>query len=181
MFIIGANLLGLIEGYSICDPKSWDNFSISLSLGANIYRCDGNAQVALNYGSQDMSRYFIGERLDGGELSLAPGECVLANSSEKICMPLGYIGFLQTKGTLARMFVMAHCTDSQVEPGFTGCITLELCNLSCWTIKIQVGAPIAQLFVARCSMEASHGYDGKYSNFELPTIPMPFVRGSSDN
>jgi len=62
-------------------------------------------------------------------------------------MPLGYIGFVQTKGTLARLFVAAHCTDVQIEPGFSGKVTLELMNQSPFDIAIPVGANIAQIYI----------------------------------
>ena len=99
---------------------------------------------------------------------------MLACSSQNITMPLGYIGFVQTKGTLARLFVAAHCADAQIEPGFSGKVTLELMNQSPFDIAIPVGANIAQIYIMRCSTDNSKPYNGKYQRCEIPTLPLPF-------
>jgi dCTP deaminase len=79
------------------------------------------------------------------------------------------MGFIQTKGSLARGFLMAHMCDGQVDPGFRGKITFELANLSDFTYQLRVGMPIAQLFVARLTTPLRSGYKGRYQASVGPT------------
>ncbi|MCH2454533.1 MAG: hypothetical protein MK192_02405 [Idiomarina sp.] len=175
MVIVGENLKGLILSESICSVDHFDNFSINLKLDSSIYRQSEKAptEKVIRYGLQRVDDYYDLERLEDGSLKIAPGECILACSSELIRMPLGYLGLVQTKGTLARLFISAHCSDSQIEPGFSGKITLEIVNHSSFSVEIPVGANIAQLYILRCSTDNSEPYSGKYQESDLPTLPLP--------
>jgi dCTP deaminase len=174
MVVVGDNLKGLVQSKKICDKDLFDEFSIKVKLDSTIFRLDSNIDKTIKYGSHPVDEYYKKEKLENGELVLAPGECVLACSSQNVNMPLGYIGFVQTKGTLARLFVAAHCADSQIEPGFSGRVTLELMNQSPFKIAIPVGSNIAQIYIMRCSTDNSNTYNGKYQNSEIPTLPLPF-------
>lgn len=174
MVVIGDNLKGLIQTKNICSDNLYDEFSIKVELNRTVFRLKAQKGKPIKYGYQNVDEYYNKEELKKGELVLVPGECVLACSSEDITMPLGYIGFVQTKGTLARLFVAAHCADQQIEPGFSGRVTLELINLSPFEISIPVGANIAQIYIMRCSTDNSKGYDGKYKGSDIPTLPLPF-------
>ncbi|MFT6508348.1 MAG: deoxycytidine triphosphate deaminase [Colwellia polaris] len=172
MVVVGDNLKGLIIAKGICDEGLFDEFSIKIKLDGTVFRLTPQEGQTIRYGSQTVNEYYNEEKLES-ELILKPGECVLACSSHHIAMPLGYIGFVQTKGTLARLFVAAHCADAQIEPGFSGKITLELMNHSPFDIAIPVGANIAQVYVMRCSTDNSKPYKGKYKSSDIPTLPLP--------
>ena len=172
MVVVGDNLKGLIRAKGICDEDLFDEFSVKIKLDRTIFRLTPQDGKTIRYGSQTVNEYYNEEKLES-ELLLRPGECVLACSSQHITMPLGYIGFVQTKGTLARLFVAAHCADAQIEPGFSGKVTLELMNQSPFDIAIPVGANIAQVYVMRCSTDNSKAYEGKYQSSEIPTLPLP--------
>ena len=102
-------------------------------------------------------------------LVLSPRQAVLACSKEFVKMPKGYMGLLQTKGSLARLFISVHCSDGQVEPGFEGRVTFEICNMGNATVKILNGAPIAQMFIFKTSSNKV-AYNGKYCHSQKPTI-----------
>jgi dCTP deaminase len=102
-------------------------------------------------------------------LLFAPGARLLACSLEWIRMPLNYMGFIQTKGSLARGFIMVHMCDGQIDPGFAGQVTFELANFSGITYSLQVGMPIAQLFLLQLTAPVEAGYSGRYQNAEGPT------------
>ncbi|RZM73949.1 deoxycytidine deaminase [Pseudoalteromonas rubra] len=172
MVVVGDNLKGLIRAKDICDEELFDEFSIKIKLDRTVFRLTPQEKKTIRYGAQTVEEYYKEETLES-ELLLRPGECVLACSSQIITMPLGYIGFVQTKGTLARLFVAAHCADAQIEPGFSGKVTLELMNHSLFDISIPVGANIAQVYVMRCSTDNSKAYKGKYQSSEKPTLPLP--------
>ncbi len=172
MVIIGENLKGLIQSQKICVPELFDEFSISIRLDKCIFRLSSEEEnpLPIQYNITNVEKYYQKEDLSD-KLLLKSGESVLACSHHEFSMPHRYMGFLQTKGTLARLFVSAHCTDSHIEPGFTGKITLEITNHSRFDIEIPVNSVVAQLFIMRCSTTAEHPYEGKYANSQVPTIP----------
>jgi dCTP deaminase len=103
-----------------------------------------------------------------GDFVLPPRGKVLACTRERVKMPVGHMGFVQTKGSLARGFLMAHLCDGQVDPGYEGKVTLELVNFSDYYYKLVPGLSIARLFVARLSEEVTP-YAGRYQSSDTPT------------
>ena len=174
MIIIGDNLSGLIKSLNICNLDLFDEFSISLKMDKQVFRIVPTDNQVIKYGVTKVDDLYKQEELVDEDLLLKPNECVLACSADEIRMPHGYMGFVQTKGTLARHFVSAHCSDSHIEPGYKGKITLELTNHSPVHIKIPVNSIIAQLFICRCSTTTNNPYLGKYLKADKPTIPLPF-------
>ena len=173
MIVVGDNLKGLIRRAEICNEELFDEYSLTLKLDDIIFRPKENTDKPIKYGTHAVDGFYEEIKLDSGELTLKPGECVLACSNQPITMPLGYIGFVQTKGTLARLFVAAHCADAQIEPGFQGKVTLEIMNNSPFNIIIPVGSPVAQIYLMRCSTDNCKPYSGKYKDFDKPTLPLP--------
>ena len=167
MVITEVNLKELMEQYQIAPIGCYDTFSITLHLSRFIskYCCSGNNVIT--YGQKVNDDELIDEEITD-EYILKPGQAILACSNERIKMPEGYIGFLQTKGSLARLFITAHCCDGQIEPGFEGCVTFELCNMGDLNVKLLPYSPIAQLFVFKTS-SYNEKYNGKYSNSDKPT------------
>lgn len=88
-------------------------------------------------------------------------------------MPAGYFGLLQTKGSLARLFVSLTCTDGQVEPGYKGKITFEVCNHSLFNINIKPKQKVGQLFIFKTSTKDVKLYNGKYQDAQGPTFQKP--------
>lgn len=173
MIVVGENLKGLIRRARMCNEDAFDEYSITLKLDEIIFEPIKEIGKPIRYGTHSVEDYYKEKKLKAGDLTLKPGDCVLACSNQEIKMPLGYIGFVQTKGTLARMFVSAHCADSQIEPGFEGKVTLELINNSPFEIIIPVGSAIAQIYITRCSTDNCKPYSGKYKNCQKPTLPLP--------
>ena len=173
MIIVGDNLKGLIRRAEICDEELFDEYSIILKLDDVIFRPKENVGKPIRYGTHPVDDFYEEVKIEAGDLILNPGECVLACSNQAVKMPLGYIGFVQTKGTLARLFVASHCADAQIEPGFEGKVTLEVMNNSPFQVIIPVGAPIAQVYLMRCSTDNCKPYSGKYKNCKKPTLPLP--------
>lgn len=99
---------------------------------------------------------------------LPPNGKVLACSQEEVSMPHSMMGFVQTKGSIARGFLFAHICDGQIDPGYKGKITLELLNSSDFYYKLVPGMPIASLFFFNTD-ESIDDYDGRYQNSMNPT------------
>jgi len=104
-----------------------------------------------------------------GHVDFPPGACLRAATEEVIEMPLDLMGFIQTKGTIARGFVTVHLCDGQIDPGYKGHITLELVNLSHFRYRLKPGTQIAQLFLHKISKPVPYGYNGRYQSAKGPT------------
>ena len=173
MLIIDDNLRSLVEEKKICsNPNMLDNFCLQVRLSNEFFRLKKDSERIIKYGFDDVDELY--EIKDSKEKSiiLEPGEQVLACSHDTYTIPKNIFGLLQTKGSLARLFVQITCTDGQVEPGYTGKITLEIVNLSPFKIEIPFYSKVGQLYLFNCSMTAKNGYNGKYNNAEYPTIPL---------
>jgi dCTP deaminase len=107
---------------------------------------------------------------------LPPMGTVLGCSEETVAMPLSFMGFVQTKGSLARGFLCVQLSDGQIDPGFQGKITFEIVNLGQFYFKLRTGMPIAQLFIHKLSAPVEPGYAGRYQGAGGPTPMRPPVK-----
>ncbi|MDP1979479.1 hypothetical protein [Undibacterium sp.] len=174
MIIIEKNLEQLTQQYGICDRSLVDDFSLKVQLGNHCYRpkiYDKPVVFGLLPNPTDI---FHEKETLQQNLVLKPGEQLITCSKHIYKIPLDYFGLLQTKGTLARLFVVASCNDGQIEPGFEGYITFELVNHSPWVIEIPSGSDIAQMYLIKCSSPAENAYKGRYSEVakQGATIPI---------
>jgi deoxycytidine triphosphate deaminase len=175
MLVVSENLSGIVKSFGVCKPELVEEFSIKIELGGVVRRMRDTptSNEPIHYESNyDPNKYFEGEHKLTGDLLLRPGQNVLACSRDKYHMPPGYFGLVQTKGSLARLFVSATSNDGQVEPGYCGAITLELSNQATFSVAISPGHNIAQLFVFRCTSDAAHPYNGRYQGASAPTIAL---------
>ncbi len=175
MLIVSQNLAGIAQSFSICPPELVEEFSLKVVLHAVVRRMRDNVrdghvvQYDVPFQVQD---FFEEEERLTGDLVMLPKQNVLACSAHEYRMPAGYFGMIQTKGSLARLFVSATANDGQVEPGYRGRLTLELSNHATFPVSIRPGANIAQLFIFRCSSDADRLYAGRYQGAMGPTIPV---------
>lgn len=174
MIIVGENLKSLIKQFNICDESLFDETGINVELGNVFYFpvYKKNAEPIV-YGTMNVNGYFEKKIINGGTLDLKPRDSILACSKAPIKMPMGYMGLIQTKGSLARLFVAATCNDAQVDPGFEGKITLEIINYSKFDISIPLGAKVAQIYIIKCSTDNSSPYNGRYQAYSEPTRSFP--------
>jgi dCTP deaminase len=103
--------------------------------------------------------------------TLPPLGKVLGCSEEIVKVPGDIMGTIQTKGSLARGFLMAHACDGQVDPGYNGKITFEIVNLSDFYYFLKPGMPFASLFFHRLETPLSDAdlYRGRYQDSHAPT------------
>lgn len=176
MIIVGENLKGLIEQFDVAPLSAYDQFSIALTLHDVVFK-PRKANKKLTYPVDDSAEFFEQSTISGNQaLDLESGDTALACSRETIRMPLGYMGFLQTKGSLARLMCAVHMNDSQIEPGFCGRITFEIANHAPFPLGLRVGSPVAQLFLFNCSDRNTERYSGRYANSDIPTLFTPKFR-----
>jgi dCTP deaminase len=103
---------------------------------------------------------------------LPPHGQVIACTQETIKMPMDLMGFIQTRGSLARGFLMAHVCDGQIEPGYNGKITLEIVNLSNFYYKLVPGMEFCSLFFYKLDqkLNQTYAYNGRYQGSTNPTL-----------
>lgn len=103
-------------------------------------------------------------------------EFMLGITKERIRIPDYLVGRVEGKSSLGRLGLLIHATAGYVDPGWDGCLTLELHNISGYPIQIVPGMPIAQLSVMQMTAAAdrpygSEGLGSKYSG--NPDSPEP--------
>lgn len=168
--IVDSNLEALIKKHKIVDKDHcFDTTCISLSLDKKIKKYQVPDTEIITYEDEINDKYIKEIELTRRNgYVLQPNESILACSNEKIQMPESYFGLLQTKGSLARLFVFLNCADGQVDPGYKGKITFEIHNASNFKIKIKPGQSVGNLYIFKTSMTAK-GYHGRYQNANAPT------------
>jgi dCTP deaminase len=92
-------------------------------------------------------------------LTLAPGDFVLASTIEQFRMPKDVAGFVKDKSSFARVGLSVFNTF--IDPGFFGGLTLELKHLGNKPLEIPRGTPVAQV-IFQFTDRPTEGYCGKY-------------------
>ena len=160
------------------DPGSINPISIDLRLGS----------VLVQYPSQTIK---IGKNkplsceqdITGSTYILHPGEFILGTTKERVCIPNGYLGVIETKGDIARAGIQVnnsakiqvHNNDGHIDPGFCGHITLEIKNMNSNEVCVELvpDVLICQLFIGKLSSLCDSPYNGKYLNQIKPTTYCP--------
>ena len=171
MVIVGDTLDGLMKQFQIVDNElCFDSFSITLHLDPQIVRIEPSSSEAVTYGESIPKTWIKKRDMPATGEVLPPHTCMLGCSKEIVRIPDGYMGFVQTKGSLARLFVSVQCSDAQIEPGFSGKVTFEICNHAAFPVRLKPGNPVAQLFIFKTSTKSGPLYKGRYQNATEPTI-----------
>ncbi|SRR5579884_3111402 len=175
MLIVGDNLKYLVEQHQIVtDARCFDNNSLTLTLDRKIISIqpdDINNEIV--YGHKIPPTWIIEDFIKDEGIVLPPQSAILGCSHEHIKMPIGYFGFVQTKGSLARLFMLINCCDGQIDAGYAGKVTFEICNLSTLSVRIHSHQPVAQLFIFKTSSRLVKPYNGRYQGAIGPTIQQP--------
>lgn len=95
---------------------------------------------------------------------LFPGEFILAETLEYVCVPLTHAMKIEGKSSLGRKGLTIHVTAGWVDPGFNGVLTLEMVNFSRVPIALTPGMWIGQVSLHQMlyPVKPEHGYKGKY-------------------
>lgn len=165
MLVVGRNLSELVRQHNMCTDESLDGDSLRLHLGRHIKR--PKAGTRIHFTATDRSAAFADDELSQGSLLLAPGDCVLACTRERIHMPAGYAGIVMPTSSSNRDFMSITLGANLASAGWEGRLTLELCNQGPFTIEVPLGAHIGQLLVFRCS-DASFSATSRYHGADGP-------------
>lgn len=81
-----------------------------------------------------------------GQFILHPGKFVLGITLEWMHIPGDLAGYVTGKSSLGRRGLIIE-TAAGVQPGFAGCLTLELANVGEVPVRLQPGMQVCQLFL----------------------------------
>lgn len=106
---------------------------------------------------------------------LHPGEFALGVTLEEVGLPDYLVGRLDGKSSLGRVGLVVHSTAGFVDPGWRGCLTLELSNLAHLPINLYFGMKISQLSFMQLSspVEKPYGSKGLGSKYQGQMGPTP--------
>ena len=102
------------------------------------------------------------EECEADEITLFPGEVILATTAEYVRMPRDIVADLKLKSTLGRLW-LNHSLSGWIDCNFQGQVTLELQNLGPYPRKLNAGMRVAQLVFLRMESppEVAYGESGR--------------------
>jgi dCTP deaminase len=120
---------------------------------------------ALNAGDfQERVRVGVGERM-----ILHPNQLVLGATLEFLAVPTDLMAYVIGRSSWGRLGLMV-ATAVMVQPGFRGCLTLELANLADTPIYLYPGTRVAQLVFHRLD-DRARGYGVGGAKYTGPVGP----------
>jgi len=111
----------------------------------------------------------------GEYLVLPPHHTVLGSTLEFIKLPLDLSGQILTRSSIARTFIIIE-TAPWIHPGFRGCLTLEIANVSNTPVLLHPGIPIGQLLLLTVDLTEEEKkqreiFKGSYIGPTFPEAP----------
>ena len=136
-------------------PASYD-----LALGSEFIVFNAHEELFLDLGDlRDRSAQRI--KTNKGVV-LHPGEFVLGVTEERITLPNNIVGRLEGKSSIGRLGVLIHVTAGFVDPGWDGCLTLEIYNVRKIPVILRPGLPFCQISFYLMEAAALTPYQGRY-------------------
>lgn len=97
----------------------------------------------------------------GENIVLHPHQLLLANTLEYLRLPLDLMSYVVGRSTWGRLGLIV-ATAVGIQPGFAGCLTLELRNLGETPLTLWPGQTIAQLFFHDVDTDQTQVVIGQY-------------------
>ncbi len=150
MFLTKDSLLKIIkDGSLLIDPYSHDSSikdsSVMLHLGSSILKLENEFIDIKDLESVNYTEILLQEN---GYI-LEPGEFILVKTLEKVTMPENYIGWIETRGSLANIGLQSHFCDAHIDPGSSLHITLQIKNNSKVKIKIYPKMYLVKMYISQ--------------------------------
>lgn len=102
-----------------------------------------------------------------------PGEFILGSTMERIKLGGEVAAQLGGKSSLGRLGLIVHATAGFIDPGFEGCVTLELSNVANLPIRLYPGMKVGQIsfFAMSTPADRPYGSPGLGSKYKGQTSP----------
>lgn len=137
--------------------------SILIPRKSHVASQDVTVQKIINEAEQ---RFYEKIRLKYHErFILHPQQLILGATFEYLSLPYGIACQVMSRSSFGRLGLVV-ATAAMIHPGYKGCITLELCNLSESPIALYPGLPVGQYVfhtIERWRFKPGKGYIGKYT------------------
>jgi dCTP deaminase len=129
-----------------CD-SDWSDDSVNLRLGSHFLLPQSPPPpfIVMDESFNELSQARVHVPW-GRYLVLPPHHTVLGSTLEFIKLPLDLSGQILTRSSIARTFVVIE-TAPWIHPGYRGCLTLEIANVSNTPVLLHPGIPIGQLLL----------------------------------
>lgn len=167
----GQNGKGLVITPLINRGKEIGTSSVDLHLGHEfiVFRRAKATALDIKEGKrlkEDIYMYQRKERISRGQrFVLHPGQLALGASLEYVCLSQNISGNIVGRSTWGRTGLVI-ATATKIDPGFRGCVTLELVNEGEVPLVLYPGLCVAQVVLMRT--EKPGAYKGRY---KCPTGP----------
>jgi len=117
--------------------------SLDIRLGDHFVWYEEGPEVIDPYDARSI-RSKVGEAR-AESFVIDPGRFVLAETLEEITLPDDIVASIEGKSSIARLGVELHQTGGWIDAGFSGTITLEMCNVNQRPVRLYAGMPVGQL------------------------------------
>ena len=157
-----ANGSDIVEPFdpAMCQPASYD-----LTLAASIWVPDQGWMGVIDFADPPSTDDTGNRRVIEDSWVIEPGGFILGSTAEKVHVPGSMSGVLEGKSSLGRSGLVVHATAGFIDPGFNGCLTLELANIGKLPVRIRPGMKIAQvMFMKMYSMPSGKYGDAKFGS-----------------
>ena len=176
MSVLSKNkLVSLINSESgfvvtpILDNSQIGYASIDLRLGTDFKVSIQTREPVIDVTCRPVQTFFQNTYRDFGEkFNLYPNQLVLGSTFEYIRIPKTHIGLLTTRSSINRLGISI---NSIVQPGYSGTLTIELCNNGENTIGLITGMRIVQLMLLELSDTLENDYINSQSKYICNTGP----------
>ena len=133
----------------------WSDDSVNLRLGSHFLLPQSPPPpfILMDESFKELSPARV--HVPWGEYLVLPAHhTVLGSTLEFIKLPLDLSGQILTRSSIARTFVVIE-TAPWIHPGYRGCLTLEIANVSNAPVLLYPGIPIGQLLLLTVDLPAS--------------------------
>ncbi|HJK00931.1 MAG TPA: dCTP deaminase [Methanocorpusculum sp.] len=153
------------------DPALVQPNSLDIRLGTHFVWYDSCDDIIDPYTTETI--YSHTREQKSSYFDILPNQFVLAETLETITLPDNIVSSIEGKSSVARLGIELHQTGGWIDAGFSGTITLEMCNVNSRPVRVYAGMPIGQLVfyvTKRCSCPYDKKPDAKYQNQKNATL-----------
>ena len=151
--------------------ETFDNVSVNVRLGNEFIIMKRQSFPIFDIAQQDANVDDYQKKIKvnyGEKFILHPNELILSSTLEYVSMPKDLMCYTIGKSGWGRVGLII-ATATKVDPGFQGCITLEIINEGETPLVLYPGVPIAQLVFHRVTSAVE--YDGEFKYSVSPVFP----------
>ncbi len=137
--------LGTNEKYPFLPERQVQASTVDLRLGNRFMKFDENVKIldlAIHKASDFMKTYVLE---DEEPFLIEPNQIVFAHIYEQVYINTMYAGRIEGRSRTARVGISIHCTGSNMNPGFRGCVAIQIKNNNHFPIVIYPYMDICQM------------------------------------